>query len=49
VVSRVTEVDMPKRALFVEELPDGTLRITYSRALVPDVLLLEQLVIGPKE
>ncbi len=46
-VSRVVEVDIPKRALYIEELADGTLRVTYSKALVPDVALLERLVIGP--
>lgn len=32
-VSRIVEVDMPKRNLFVEEMSDGTFRVTYSKTL----------------
>jgi hypothetical protein len=40
-VTRVTEVDMPKRNLFIEEMPDGKFRVTYSKSLIPDINLLE--------
>lgn len=33
-VSRVVEIDMPKKNIFVEELGDGTFRFTYSKSLV---------------
>jgi hypothetical protein len=43
VISRVTEVSMPKRNFFLEELPDGTFRLTYSKSLIPDITRLESL------
>lgn len=45
-VSRVTEVDIPRRALFVEEMADGSLRVTYSKALIADPGLLATLRIS---
>lgn len=44
-VSKVVEVDTPRRNLFLEEMGDGTFRITYSKALLRDVALLEQIKI----
>jgi hypothetical protein len=43
VISRVTQVDMPKRNFFLEELPDGTFRLTFSKSLIPDITKLESL------
>lgn len=49
VVSRVTEVDMPKRNFFLEELPDGTFRLTYSKSLISDIAKLEALKLVREE
>lgn len=37
-VSRVVQVDIRKRCLYVEERPDGTFSVTYSRNLSPDAI-----------
>jgi hypothetical protein len=36
-LSRVVEVVMPKKAIFIEEMADGTFRLTYSSSLIPDI------------
>lgn len=42
-ITKVVEVDVPRRLLFLEEMGDGSLRLTYSKALIEDVSLLETL------
>lgn len=41
VITRVTEVDMPKKNLFIEEMKDGTFRLTYSKSLISDITKLD--------
>ena len=31
-ISKVVEVDVPRKLLFLEEMADGTLRLSYSKA-----------------
>ena len=40
-ITKVTEVDIPQRHLFIEEMKDGTFRLTYSKALLPDITKLQ--------
>lgn len=41
-VHRVVEVDVAKRMLHIDELPDGKLRLTMSRGWGVDVLSLSE-------
>lgn len=49
VISKVTEVNMPKKNFFLEELPDGTFRLTYSKSLISDISKLGALKLVREE
>ena len=40
-LARVTSVDIDKKVIYFEEMPDGRWRLTYTKSLIPD---LKQLV-----
>jgi len=40
-IGKVTEVNMPKKNLYIEEMPDGRFRLTYSTGLITDAKQLE--------
>lgn len=35
-IGKVVCVDVPRKLLFIEEMSDGALRLTYSKALIED-------------
>lgn len=37
VLSKVVSVDTPKPIMNLEQLPDGTWRLIYQKALIPDI------------
>ena len=36
-LTKVTEISVPKKMFILEELKDGTFRLTYSKALIPNI------------
>lgn len=36
-LSKVTAIDVTKKMLEIQELPDGTFRLIYSKSLIPDI------------
>lgn len=44
-VTKVIEVDIPKGAIYFEQMPDGNWRLSYSKTTIPDISQLQALKI----
>jgi hypothetical protein len=40
-LAKVTEIDVPKRFLYIEERKDGSFMLSVSKSLLPDIAQLE--------
>lgn len=36
-VAVITSVDIKKKAIYLEEMPDGRWRLTYTKSLIPEI------------
>lgn len=43
-LKRVVALDIPKKMFIIEEIKDGEYRLTYSQEFLPDIAMLEGVV-----
>jgi len=41
ILSKVASIDVDKKFIHIEEMPDGTWRLNYSSNLIPDISKIE--------